>query len=291
MSVVRVQIGGIQMQEEISHILSSMKFYQETYPEDACIIVTDLEKVIGYLPGRAIDLKMPIGTPIEKFTGTVTERALTQKKRLREERGSEDFGIAYVATSSPIRTNDGAVAGVLTTVVSNKRFDTLRDGAAELVAMIQELSASADELTKGSQQIAEQVQDSSDVTGQMTERVQDTVHISNFVADVASQSHILGLNATIEAARAGDAGRGFAVVASEIQKMANESKKASGNIRTGLEQLMRGIAQLNENATTIAAASQEHAAGVEEMRAVFEHISRVAEELLSNAQVETTDSH
>ena len=43
-------------------------------------------------------------------------------------------------------------------------------------------------------------------------------------------TNLLSLNASIEAARAGEAGKGFAVVASEIQKLAEQSDTASGNI-------------------------------------------------------------
>lgn len=46
------------------------------------------------------------------------------------------------------------------------------------------------------------------------------------------------MNASIEAARAGDAGKGFAVVASEIQKLAEQTNSASGNIEEIVETLL-----------------------------------------------------
>lgn len=49
----------------------------------------------------------------------------------------------------------------------------------------------------------------------------------------------MSLNASIEAARAGEAGRGFAVVASQIQKLAEQSNAASGNIEEMVNTLLK----------------------------------------------------
>lgn len=73
----------------------------------------------------------------------------------------------------------------------------------------------------------------------LSDQAQAVGQIVASVNELAEQSNLLALNAAIEAARAGEQGRGFAVVAQEVRSLAEQSKRATGQIRGILNDIQR----------------------------------------------------
>jgi methyl-accepting chemotaxis protein len=81
----------------------------------------------------------------------------------------------------------------------------------------------------------------------LSERTQQIGRIIAAVNDIAAQSNMLALNASIEAARAGEQGKGFAVVATEVRSLAEQSQRATAQVKGILWDIQDGI-----NATVVA---------------------------------------
>lgn len=65
--------------------------------------------------------------------------------------------------------------------------------------------------------------------------------IVGMITTIAEQTNLLALNAAIEAARAGEDGRGFAVVADEVSKLAAQTGRAAGEIKTLIGEMDRVV--------------------------------------------------
>jgi CHASE3 domain sensor protein len=73
----------------------------------------------------------------------------------------------------------------------------------------------------------------------LAEQAQAIGEIIAVVNNVADQTNILAFNAAIEASRAGEHGKGFGVVATEIKSLAEQSKKATVQVRQILSEIQR----------------------------------------------------
>ena len=93
----------------------------------------------------------------------------------------------------------------------------------------------------GLQEIGEQVKEMARQIRDLDQRTRQIATITTTVKDLADQSNMLALNAAIEAVRSGEHGKGFGVVAREIRMLADQSIRATNNVRSILQGISTAI--------------------------------------------------
>ncbi len=141
----------------------------------------------------------------------------------------------------------------------------------------QEGLAAVQAIVTGMQDIRGKVQAIAQDILALSDRTQQIGEITATVNDIADQSNLLALNAAIEAAKAGDQGKGFAVVANEVRRLAEQSKQATGKVRSILSDIQKAT-----NAAVMA--TEQGTRGVEAGLELTQRAGHVIEELEQASQ-------
>lgn len=121
-------------------------------------------------------------------------------------------------------------------------------------------------------------------------RNQQIGQIVQTVSELADRSDLLAVNANIEAARAGEHGRAFRIVAGEVRKLAEQSKRATDQIRTivGEFEAASNSAVAATEAGAVQTASGKEAISsvrsvIAELSTTLEHSAALAREISGGA--------
>lgn len=147
--------------------------------------------------------------------------------------GTMDFFVTATLTLSPGRAD--ALRSIATLLgQALERIDAaerLTAAGRELVTSIEKVStniAAATAVAVSGQQLTDAANVEVARLGEYSGEIGDVVDV---ISRIAGQTNMLALNAAIEAARAGESGRGFAVVAKEVKDLADETARATADVR------------------------------------------------------------
>ena len=223
----------------------------------------------------------------------VEGKAAAQREQLARdlENNVHSVLVELQQAGATLRTASQTMSG--TADETSRQAANVASAAGQASSNVQTVASAAEELSSAISEIARQVAQSASIARKAADEARRTDvtvaglssaaakigEIVKLIATIAGQTNLLALNATIEAARAGEAGKGFAVVAQEVKNLATQTAKATeditgqvGAIQTATNEtvtVMKGIGatitEINEIATTIAAAVEEQGAATNEI--------------------------
>lgn len=126
--------------------------------------------------------------------------------------------------------------------VVNERAQKVAETATHVVRVSEEGQKATEETVERMNQISDQMTSVGETVVSLSQSSQAIENIIAAVNDLTEQSNLLAVNAAIEAARAGEHGKGFAVVAQEIKALADQSREATRQVRSILEDVRKSIA-------------------------------------------------
>jgi methyl-accepting chemotaxis protein len=244
---------------------------------------------------------------------------------------SSEILAATTQVASGSAENASAISETTTTVeevrqaaeLSSQKAKNMSDSAQRVAQVSQSGKKAVEDTASGMLHIREQMDSIAQTIVRLSEQGQSIGGIIASVTDIADQSNLLAVNAAIEATRAGEQGKAFAVVAQEIKSLAEQSKQATTQVRTILNDVQKATsaavmateqgtkaveagvkqsAQAGEairvladssteavqTSTQIVASSQQQVVGMNQIGAAMENINQAgAETAASMKQAET----
>jgi methyl-accepting chemotaxis protein len=188
-------------------------------------------------------------------------------------------------TASAVNETSSTVEEVKQTAqLSTQKARTVSEGAQKAAQASQRGKSSVTEAVQGMNLIRERVEFVAESVVRLSEQSQAIGEIIATVGDLADQSNLLAVNAAIEAAKAGEQGKGFSVVAQEVKTLAEQSKHATGQVRTILGEIQKAT-----SASVLAAeqATKAVETGVRLSAEAGEAIQTLAETITESAQAAT----
>lgn len=206
-----------------------------------------------------------------------------------------------------------------TAEVASQKARNVADSAQKVVQASASGRKSTEDVTAGMRRIRQQMEGIAENMVALSERSQTIGEIIATVEDLAAQSNLLAVNAAIEAAKAGEHGKGFTVVAQEVKSLAEQSRQATNQVRTILNdiqkattaavlateqgskaveageqqvgnaaatiQLLTGnVSEAAQAATQIATSSQQQLVGMEQVGGAMESIKQASVQNVASAK-------
>ncbi|MCB9494581.1 MAG: DUF3365 domain-containing protein [Desulfobacteraceae bacterium] len=259
----------------------------------SCKIGYESDDELGVISSELVKMQDFLKTSINTLSETsgIMEDSAKHLEKLSSEmsKSSEDTTIqseSVAAASEELSSNMESVAAAIEQTATN--VSMVSSSAEEINQRIFETASNTEKAKKISNEAVNQANEASVQVNRLGDAAQEIGKAIELITEISEQTNLLALNATIESARAGEAGKGFAVVADEIKKLAQQTYKASEEVKkkiadirsttgetvSSIKNISEVIQEVNDIVVGITAAMEEQKMNISE---ISENVSQASE--------------
>ena len=277
--------------------------YTMTFTHEARDAIGHLSDAMNTMVGRTKDMLGEITTATQSLATASTQLSSISAQMTQGSAQTANMANTVSTAAEEVSGNMNSVSAAMEQASMN--MTTVASAAEEMSATIQEIAQNSERAKNTTASAVSKAQAASGRVDQLGAAAKEISAVTATITAISSQTNLLALNATIEAARAGEAGRGFAVVANEIKELAQQTAKATEDIReriTGIQSVTTQtvgdisditgvIAEMNEIVGTIAAAVEEQSVTTRDIAENVGQASSGITEINSNVATSSSMTH
>jgi methyl-accepting chemotaxis protein len=251
--------------------------YTITFSHTAKDAIGHLSDALNTMVGRTKEMLGEITAATQALAAASTELSSISTQMTGGSTQTASMANTVSRSTAEVMDNMTSVSAAMEEATVN--MNTVAAAAEEMSATIQEIAQNSERARNTTSSAVVKAQQASGRVNELGEAAREINAVTATITAISSQTNLLALNATIEAARAGEAGRGFAVVANEIKELAQQTARATDDIRDrigGIQSVtsqtvndISGISgvitEVNEIVATIAAAVEEQSVTTREI--------------------------
>lgn len=233
------------------------------------MLVKPLNMISTTLLSKDISLDIPLETYDEiRALSQNYNQFLDDLRRILTETQKMAIGIAVDSTKVVRQVDDSLANARKQGELSNIILSSSKEAGQAIIEITQSTQDISSSISHNHQTAVNSMEELQDVSGKInmisarladfsvtvsglnthSEKIKDMVSL---IEDISDQTNLLALNAAIEAARAGDHGRGFAVVADEVRALAERVNRATKEISTNIDEMLKNVKGTQKETTEI----------------------------------------